>query len=139
MKIAHAIMGTALLFGHGGTCGGRVASETFDGEPSGTIGTGTPTGCPLTPPTPGQSCGGGVYYCHYFDSDTDCADSIKCTYKGSVQSFVSGGGSNCKFVGSACAEGEPCGIVFEPEGACIVAGERICQCYMGSTLRCRSL
>ncbi len=124
-------------------CSGRVAAEPSDAAPTSETGPGgSPAagGCPtIVPPTGGEACTGGVYYCHYFKSETDCVTSIKCTFKGSSHIWVGGSGSDCTFPASACDEGKPCERVFEPEGACIVAGVRVCQCSMGSTLRCTSL
>jgi hypothetical protein len=112
-----------------------------DGGGSGT-GSGVAPGCPNTPPTGGQGCIDGSYYCFYYPSvDAVCATAWKCTSKGTPPWSFYGGEKNCyeTLRADRCAEGLACDSV-EPRGGCVVACERKCTCD-GSTgkLKCTAI
>ena len=125
-------------------CGARVDvgpgyfAETSVGPEPGSTG----TGCPTTVPANGTACSATSgrkddnFYCHYFASNDACVRAVKCSNM-QFLSFSSSG--DCSYKASACVEGADCERVFERDGACIVACNRVCQCGSAGKLVCRSI
>lgn len=123
----------------GGTDSNDSGSDARDGSPASEL------GCPSAQPVNGQVCtstigvSGEHFYCHYFPKGATCAIEWKCTDKGAPTTTFLGGDSNCKFPPTDCAEGKPCGVVFEQSGTCLVECDRVCRCDdTTGTLRCSS-
>ncbi len=81
---------------------------------------------------------GDHFYCHYLSADGECVDSPKCTSDGRTEQRF-GKSTTCHLTASECSAGAPCGPVFERDGACIVACDRVCKCGPEGTLVCTGL